>query len=130
MTLTHLLEINSRLVKPQELASIGLAERIWRESGCPMGGRELIDLLERILSECRQLGILYAPIFLQRKKALHRGTWTPRASVITGRQGTTGASPNDGKCTRCGGSGYMLTLGGRSAALCLCGGWKKRSIAN
>jgi hypothetical protein len=129
MTVTHLLEINSRLVKPDEFASVGLAERIWREHDCPTGVRELIDLLEKVLSECRQGGIRYAPILLQRKKALHRGTWAPQVSKVPAGESKEGNS-NDGNCSRCGGSGYMTVNGGRSMGLCPCDGWKKKSRAN
>jgi hypothetical protein len=123
MTLTRLLEINPRLIETQELASIGFAERIWREHGCPTGVRELTDLLEKVLSECKQCGIRYAPIFLQRKKALHRVTWAPHIRIAP--LSNESASSND-KCSRCGGSGYMPINGGRGLDLCPCEGWKRK----
>lgn len=127
MTLTLLLEINSRLVRPEELASLGVAERLWRGFGCPTGVRELIDLLEKVLLECGQCGIRYAPILLQRKKALHRGTWAPQVYVASVDSGITESNSSDGVCSKCGGSGYMPVNGGRSMDLCPCEGWKKRS---
>jgi hypothetical protein len=124
MTLTRLLEINSKLVKIEEWPSIAVAERIWRGFGCPTGVRELTDLLERVLSECAQCGIRYAPIFLQRKKALDRGTWTPQVAVAFVVSKESGA--NNGTCSLCGGTGYALLNGGRSANLCSCGAWNKK----
>jgi hypothetical protein len=130
MTLTHLLEINSKLIKPNEFSSVGLAERIWRNHGCPSGVRELIDLLEKALTECQQCGIRYAPILLQRKKALHRGTWAPQAYLAVVGGGAKKGSSDNGTCSKCDGSGYMPVKGGRSMELCPCEGWKKRSKAN
>jgi hypothetical protein len=129
MTLTLLLEINLRLVKPDEFGSIGLAERIWREHGRPTGVRELIDLLEKVLSECRQDGIRYAPILLQRKKALHRGTWTPLAECVAALNDATKVEGVDHEtCTSCGGTGVMVVRGGRSATLCPCDAWKNQLV--
>jgi hypothetical protein len=126
MTLTRLLEINTRLVKPIESPSLGLAERIWRECSSPTEVRALIDVLEKVLSECCRDGIRYAPILLQRKKALHRGTWTPSAEhiapVISAMQAASGG---DG-CPRCGDTGVVMVRGGRGATLCPCEAWKKQ----
>jgi hypothetical protein len=130
MTLTRLLEINSRLIEPPELASVGLAERIWRECGRPTGARELTDLLEKVLSECEQTGIRYAPILLQRKKALHRGTWAPQIPVVSIGKPSKEGDASDGGCAYCGGTGYAFVNGGRSATLCACEGWRKRSNAD
>ena len=125
MTLTRLLEINRRLVKPVEFASLGLAEQIWVEQGSPTGARELMDVLEKVLSECCQNGIRYAPILLQRKKALHRGMWTPSAEHVASLDRATQASGGGG-CPGCGGTGYLSVHGGRNASLCPCEAWKKR----
>jgi hypothetical protein len=102
MTLTRLLEINRKFVKADESDSVMLAERIWEQRGCPTGVRELIDLLEKVLSDCLQDGIRYAPILLQRKKALHRGTWAPRIEYVAALTGTaTVAGANGGACSKC-----------------------------
>jgi hypothetical protein len=131
MTLTRLLEIDSRLVKPDEFVSVALAERVWREHGCPTGVRELTDLLETALSECRQGGIRYAPILLQRKKALHRGTWAPQADRVAAlNRGTTQRDTDGAGCSNCRGTGVMIVLGGKGGTLCPCEVWKKRSITN
>lgn len=129
MTLTRLLEISMKFLKPDEIASIGLAERVWHECDCPTGVRELTDLLEKAITDCCQCGIRYAPILLQRKKALQRGTWSPQVGPVP-VTGTIERSPENGTCARCGGSGYMPIKGGRSMDLCPCGGWKKRSGPN
>src|ERR1700679_3576632 len=103
MTLTHLLEINSRLIMPEELASTGVAERIWRDFGCPTGVRALIDVLEKVLSECAQNGIRYAPILLQRKKALSRGTWEPLPERVANLTDASEVERVEGDvCSRCG----------------------------
>jgi hypothetical protein len=127
MKLTRLLEINSRLIENQAFASVGRAEQIWRAHGCPTGVRELIDLLEKVISECQQCGIRYAPIFLQRKKALLRGTWAPQICVAPVGGGKISGSDNQ-VCSRCGGTGYMFINGGRSMDLCPCEGWRKKSV--
>jgi len=126
MTLTRLLEINSRLIRPSEASSLGLADRIWREYGCPTGVRELTDILEKVLSECCQDGIRYAPILLQRKKALHRGTWMPSAESTVPPSGGTQAASYGDRCPKCGDSGVMAVRGGRGGTLCPCDAWKKK----
>ena len=125
MTLTRLLEINLKLVKPDESSSLGLADRIWREYGSPTGVLELTDVLEKVISECGESGIRYAPILLQRKKALHRGTWTPSVEhVLLHSHATREAS---GGCPTCGDTGVVIVRGGRGGNLFPCEAWKKRS---
>jgi len=125
MTLTRLLEINRKFVKADESDSVMLAERIWEQRGCPTGVRELIDLLEKVLSDCLQDGIRYAPILLQRKKALHRRTWAPRIEYVAALTGTaTVAGANGGACSKCGGSGVMVVRSGSAGTLCHCEAWK------
>jgi hypothetical protein len=127
MTLTRLLEINLRLLKPGELVSIQVAERIWKNYGSPTRVRELTDILEKVLSECGKDGIWYAPILLQRKKALHRGTWAPRVEYVAAVSGPTKvANANGGLCSKCGGSGYVSVRGGRGMTLCPCEAWKTK----
>jgi hypothetical protein len=126
MTLTRLLEINSRLLKSDEIVSVQVAERIWRGHGSPTGVRELTDILEKVISECGQDGIRYAPILLQRKKALHRGTWAPRNEYIAAASGPTKLTSADSTaCSKCNGTGLISMHGGRAATFCSCGGWKK-----
>lgn len=126
MTLTRLLEINFRLIQPLEYASILFAERTWREQGSPIGVRELIDVLERVLSGCQKAGERYAPVLLQRKRALQRGTWAPPEEYLAALNQTSQDSPISGDgCTRCGGSGYVSVRGGTGASLCSCEAWKK-----
>jgi hypothetical protein len=126
MTLTRLLEINSKLLKSEEWPSISEAERIWRGYGSPTGVRELIDVLEKVLSMCGQYGIRYAPIFLQRKKALIRGTWAPQVCVASIDDRAKGDDSPGGACSMCGGTGYRLLDGGRGATLCSCDKWTNR----
>jgi hypothetical protein len=131
MTLTRLLEITLRLVKPDELASVGLAEQIWRQQGSPTGVSELVDLLEQVISECGKVGMRYAPIFLQRKKVLLRGTWIPQAGCeVSPNSATNAVNTNEGGCSKCGGSGYVVLRGGTSMSLCSCEAWKKQPTTN
>jgi hypothetical protein len=78
MTLLKLLEIKRRLVHRESLRSLDLAERMWIVRGEPEDEEELADLLEAVINHCMELGIRYAPILLKRKKALERGSWSPR----------------------------------------------------
>lgn len=131
MTLTRLLDINLRILKSDEIVSVQVAERVWREHGSPTGVRELTDILEKVLTQCGQDGIRYAPIFLQRKKALHRGTWAPTIEHATAVVGTARATEgHGGACSRCSGSGYISIRGGRAATFCPCGAWKTQHKAN
>ncbi len=136
MTLTRLLEIHLRWVQPEALASLRLAERVWAEHDCPLAVRALVDVLETILVRCVREGIYYAPILLQRKKALERGTWAPRiaspAVPLVGREApplscvaSNAALSNQSTCPRCGGSGIAIAPGGASGSLCPCGAWQR-----
>jgi len=92
MLLTKLLEIDESRVPPEARRSILLAERIWREAGEPEERWKLTRLLEEILLRCIASGIWYAPILLQRKKAIERGTWLPQPRRKTAEaSGTTPA---------------------------------------
>lgn len=124
MTLTRLLGIEIRFLQPNEYASLSVAERIWQERGCPTDTLALTDILEIVLTTCRSEGIPYAPILLQRKKRLERGTFAPNVAPRTGasQQGKSG----DGGCPQCGGTGYVVRPGGASASLCDCGAWKRK----
>ena len=114
---------------PEEFASTGVAERIWRDFGCPTGVRALIDVLEKVLTECRQNGIRYAPILLQRKKALGRGTWQPLPEQVANLTDASEVGRAEGYvCSRCGGLGYMAVRGGMGATLCPCDAWKKQLV--
>jgi hypothetical protein len=116
MTLLRLLEIKKQMVRPDAEASLELAERIWAKHGSPESPDDLVEALEEVLTRCVERGMLYAPILLQRKKALERGTWKPRATDVMPPKGA------EGVCAKCGGSGsyYMGGLG----HLCPCGAWK------
>jgi hypothetical protein len=84
MDLLRLLQIDSSLIGPEARESLLLADRIWREAGAPREMWALVAALEEILRRCKESGIWYAPILLQRKKALERGTWrVPRAARIS-----------------------------------------------
>lgn len=117
VTLTKFLEIEKRLLKPDELASLSIAERLWVEHGSPTDGRALIDVLEMVLGRCVTSGIMNAPILLQRKKALERGTWEPNTiPPTTGTSRGSGGQENGtgmAQCPRCRGGGIVFAPGGR-----------------
>ena len=129
MTLTKFLEIENRLLKPNEFASLAIAESLWVEHGSPTDGRALIDVLEMVLRRCVASGIMYALILLQRKKALERGTWEPNTiSPATGASRASGGQENGtgvAQCPYCGGGGIVFAPGGGSGSLCQCGAWKR-----
>jgi len=91
-TLCGLLEIQRKLVRQEELESLLLAERLWREAGRPVEPLDLRDLLEIVLRRCVSEGLTYAPVILLRKKSIDRGTWTPRTR---GSKRRTQASPEN-----------------------------------
>ncbi len=126
MTLTRLLGVERSLLRLEAEASLALAERIWAEHGCPAERRALADVLETVLRRCVREGICYAPILLQRKKALERGTWMPPAGQPGGDAPTNRSG--DGVCAACGGTGYIIARGGGSASLCACGAWKRNAV--
>jgi hypothetical protein len=116
MTLIRLLGIHTQMVRPEAQASLDLAARIWAKHGWPEEPDALAEALEETLTRCVEQGIFYAPILLQRKKALERGTWKPR---LAGAPPPKGA---EGQCVRCGGTGSYLEAG--TGYLCPCGAWR------
>jgi hypothetical protein len=74
----RLLEIQTRLIHPEDYPSLARAGRMWAHAGKPTQRRELIDLLESIITACTRHGQSYAPIFLRRKWELQRSDWRPR----------------------------------------------------
>jgi hypothetical protein len=76
--LLELLGIDRSLIPPEAQRSLTLAETVWRAEGCPRDTAGLCGTLETILRRCTASGTWYAPVLLQRKKALERGTWRPR----------------------------------------------------
>ena len=132
MDFLRLLEVDTKLVTPEAHQSLLLAERVWREEGSPQEPRALSLVLEQILRRCLASGIWYAPVLLQRKKSLERGTWRPcrvasnsdstRASAQALR---TAAQNSNGSCLACGGTGIVVHHGGFSGSLCSCGAYLK-----
>ncbi len=130
MTLTRLLEIRREWLHPEDDMSLQLAERVWIERGQPTERRALAAALETILQRCVAAGIHYAPVLLQRKKALERGAWSPAAGHRAGVS-TAPANTRRGQgCARCGGSGIVVAPGGASGSLCPCGAWRKKPAAD
>jgi hypothetical protein len=114
--------------------SLLLADRVWNEEGRPREAWALSAVLEKILRRCLDWNIWYAPILLQRKKALERGSWRPRS--IAARPscfsaGTSVASSDEQQrsakiCAECGGRGIVICAGGFSGSFCSCGGYLRR----
>ncbi len=78
MNLIKYLEIDESQVHPDARRSLLLAEKIWTQNGSPLERWELVRVLEEILRRCIASGIWYAPMLLQRKKAIERDSWRPR----------------------------------------------------
>jgi hypothetical protein len=141
MELLRLLQIDSSLIGSEARESLLVAERVWHEEGCPREGWALAAALEKILRRCAASGIWYAPVLLQRKKALERGTWRAAAQPsaralqreIAGpaRAASPGAVDSAGPpCERCGGSGVVNAPAGTSGTLCECGAYLRRFVKN
>lgn len=65
-------------MRPDARRSLLLAEKVWIENGSPLELWQLVRVLEEILRRCIASGIWYAPMLLQRKKAIERDSWRPR----------------------------------------------------
>jgi hypothetical protein len=115
LTLTRLLEIDAKLLLPEEERGLQLARLLWNEAGRPSERRALCRTLEKILTDCQREGIRYPAILLRRKKELERGTWAPQPAPAAPAD-----SPGDPDCTICGGIGTIANPGGLSGRLCEC----------
>ncbi len=146
MDLLRLLEIDRSLIDPEARRSLLVAEIVWREEGCPRETHALVGALEKILRRCGDSGIWYAPVLLQRKKALERGTWRvpPQLAARLPQPPNAQARPGDSACAavpggsdsaasaceKCGGSGVVNAPGGFTRTLCPCGGYLRRLSGN
>jgi hypothetical protein len=124
MTLTRLLEIETRFLRPGDATSLGMADGIWRRRDCPTDPRGLADVLEEAMKECSRSGVYYAAVILKRKRALERGTWKPNPVFCNVPKAD--ASPQTGlngnECAQCHGTGSIQTW--THASICGCGAWK------
>jgi len=131
MDFLRLLEIDRKLVGPEAQQSLLLANRVWEEGGSPREPWAIVAVLEKILERCLVSGIWYAPVLLQRKKALERGTWRPsRSERSAGSAASHSTNATDGalqaaagNCSACGGTGIVIRTGGLSGSLCTCGAY-------
>jgi hypothetical protein len=125
MTLTRILEIETRFLQPGDATSLGIAEGIWRSHGSPTDAKALADILEKVMRECSQSGVYYAAVILKRKKSLERGTWKPAPQFCEPPRdaGATQPGMNGVKCSQCGDTGYIQMQ--THASLCRCGAWNK-----
>ena len=105
MTLTRLLEIESRLLSRAARSSMEIAQQVWAEHGRPVDGPSLIEVLEEAMQTCQQGGVRYPPILLKRKKELQRGEWSP-------------PELEEGICLECDGRGFVSD--GRTYTMCRC----------
>lgn len=101
MTLTKLLEIDESKIVREQQRSLLLAEKVWYEAGQPRERWELVRVLEEILLRCVASHIWYAPILLQRKKAIERDSWRPKTRsgpppIVTHMRPITFAPPQTG----------------------------------
>jgi hypothetical protein len=145
MDLLRLLELDRSLIAPEARRSLLIAEIVWSGAGCPCDRAGLCAALEETLQRCVREGVWYAPVLLQRKKAIERGTWRPArtASRAAGeahspqhaaaaiappdsRAPAAGDQAAGGLCARCGGSGILNAPGGLTGALCPCGAYLRR----
>ncbi len=153
-TLARILEINRRLIQPEERMSLQIADRLWCEEGKPCTVPELSRCVERALRLCVSEGILYAPVLLLRKKSLDRGTWRPAlpqrhaTQHFSATQRCSATSPaatqkpaasmkeNSGSgspgesCARCGNTGLYTSPDGMTGYLCPCGAYMRNLKAS
>jgi hypothetical protein len=130
MDLLRLLQIDSSLIGPEARESLLLADRIWREAGAPREMWALVAALEEILRRCKESGIWYAPILLQRKKALERGTWrVPQEFRSVSLPAALPAkSSATASCCKCGDTGILCAPGGSRGTLCGCGAYLRKFV--
>jgi hypothetical protein len=139
MDLLGLLEIDRSLITPESRRSLLIAEMVWSAAGYPQDRAGLCAVLEKILRSCTAQGIWYAPVLLQRKKAIERGTWRPlpksrrmvqsrqaerSAAATPGQMG--GQAHDDQTCSSCGGSGILTAADGKTGTFCPCGAYLAR----
>jgi len=86
------IEIDENLVAPEAQKSLLLADRVWNEEGRPRETWALCAVLEKILRRCLDSNIWYAPILLERRKALERGSWRPRSIEARPSRSAAGTS--------------------------------------
>ena len=75
MTLTETLQLKEKFLKFEDMRALDYVEKRWQQEGCPTERWQLINFLEKMLRELRDLGG-YPKVLLLRKKEIQRRTFT------------------------------------------------------
>jgi hypothetical protein len=75
MSLAMILGIDSSHFSYEESLAMQHAETRWVELGKPANRRRLGGLLSSVIDDCNASGLQFPPIFLERFRALRRGSW-------------------------------------------------------
>ena len=76
MTLTETLQIKERYLKYEDIRALDYCEKRWELAGSPVKRWELINFIERMLTELKASGVGYPKVLLLRKKEIQRNTFT------------------------------------------------------
>jgi hypothetical protein len=75
MTLTETLQIKEKFLKFEDMRALDYVEKRWRQDGCPTERWQIINFLERMLTELKSQGG-YPKVLLLRKKEIQRNAFT------------------------------------------------------
>jgi len=75
MSLAMILRIDPSHFSYEESLAMQQAERRWVEVGKPANRRRLAGLLCSVIDDCDSGVLQFPPIFLERLRALRRGSW-------------------------------------------------------
>jgi hypothetical protein len=76
MTLTQILQIKERYLKFEDMRALDYCEKRWEQDGRPVKRWELINFIERMLTELKASGVGYPKVLLLRKKEIQRNAFT------------------------------------------------------
>jgi len=75
MTLTETLQLKEKYLQYEDLRALDYCEKRWQEAGRPTERWQMINFLERMLTELKNQGG-YPRVLLLRKKEIQRGAYT------------------------------------------------------
>jgi hypothetical protein len=76
MMLTQILQIKGRYLRFEDMRALDYCEKRWEQEGRPVMRWELINFIEKMLTELKATGVGYPKVLLLRKKEIQRNSFT------------------------------------------------------
>jgi hypothetical protein len=128
MTLTQILQIEERYLRYEDMRALEYCEKRWEMEGRPIQRWQLINFIEKMLSDLKSSGVGYPKVLLLRKKEIQRRTFTIEVPRIVDANHAS-ASHDRTICPFCYGSGWKSKPTGFAPCDCTAGENPRKELA-